>query len=167
MILTIETPTTDTFAPFGTLVQQPKRATDANGPGWQWWDNLACFETPDSMIAIGYLHLQPSQLAFDWAERHMYSQEMIIPLGGPCLIYVAPALYPDEPAHMPGLDQFRVFQLDQGQAVILDSGVWHGAPVAVDQAIQVIVLLKQNTGETDKYYQSFSDRKVTISPVVL
>ncbi len=87
---------------------------------------------------------------------------MIVPLAGACLVYVGPAEYPEQPDQLPELDHFRVFEVREGQAVILNPGVWHGAPLAVGSPLSAIVLLKQGTGTTDVTVVRFEDRPVEI-----
>lgn len=168
MQTTIRELTPDAFAPYGKIVEKPARATDASGPGWQWWGELLELgggAEPSGArrnYAAGYLDLRPASLRFDWAERHMDSDEMIIPLSGDCLVYVAPADHPDQPAQMPALDQFQVFRVRQGQAVLLNRGVWHGAPLAEDRPLNALVLLLHNTGKQDVFINRFESTPVEI-----
>jgi hypothetical protein len=62
---------------------------------------------------------------------------------------VGPPDYPGDPGRRPALEQFEVFRVGQGQAVLLTPGVWHGAPMAVERPLQAIVLLHENTGRDD------------------
>ena len=160
--LSIQELTSAAFAPFGRVIEQPARPVDAIGPGWQYWGEMLTLHGGDRPYALGYLHLQPAELRFDWAERHMLSDELLAPLGGDCLVYVAPADHPDQPEHMPDLGRFQVFRVRSGQAVILQPGVWHGAPLAIDQALNVLVLLLQNSGQQDVFLNRFEDQPVVI-----
>ncbi len=162
MDILIEKLTQDSFTPYGILIQQPNRPADAKGDGWSWWAENTFLPNVQKPYGIGYLDLRPDKLSFDWAERHMHSQEMIIPTGGDCLIYVAPAEYPEEPAHMPQQGKFRVFRVKVGEAVILREGVWHGEPLAVNQPVKALVLLLKNTGKEDVYINRFEDQPVRI-----
>jgi ureidoglycolate hydrolase len=92
----------------------------------------------------------------------MHSAEAIVPLGGSCLVYVGPAEHPDQPEHLPELDRFRVFEVPEGQGVILSPGVWHGAPLAVDHAMSALVLLKHGTGATDVVIVRFAETPVDL-----
>src|SRR5690349_2582792 len=114
MKLSIENLTAQAFAPFGAVIEQPKRPTDASGSGWQWWGEMVNLAGGDRPYSIGYLDLQPAPLRFDWAERHMHSDELLTPLGGDCLVYVGPPDHPDEPAHLADLNRFRVFRVCKG-----------------------------------------------------
>jgi ureidoglycolate lyase len=152
------------FAPYGKVIEMPRRPQDAAGSGWKWWGETALLEGDARPYGIGYLDLQPAELCFDWAERHMRSMELLIPTGGDCLVYVGPPDHPDEPAHLPPLERFEVFRVRQGQGVLLDRGVWHGAPLALERPLNVIVLLHQNTGREDTAVVRFPDSPVIIHP---
>ncbi len=162
MKLAIEPLTAEAFRPFGQVIKQPQRTPDAAGPGWQWWSETALMQSDGRPYGIGYLDLQLTELQFDWAERHMRSTEMLIPAGGDCLVYVGPPDHPDQPDRLPPLDRFRVFLLEQGQGVLLHPGVWHGAPLAIDRPLNVVVLLLQATGSTDTSLVRFTDTPVEI-----
>jgi ureidoglycolate hydrolase len=142
----------DAFAGYGTVVRQPEREHDAEGPGWRWWAETASLAATGSAYGIGFLDLRPAPLRFDWAERHLRSPEMIVALAGSCLVYVsAAAPERDEPG------TFEVFRLDPGQGVILSPGVWHGAPLAVDGPAAAMVLLREGTGVEDTAIVRFRD----------
>lgn len=155
MNLVIEALTKESFAPFGTIIEQPGRANDASGPGWQWWGELVKLGGENRPYAIGYLDLHPAPLRFDWAECHALSDELIIPLGGDCIVYVAPP-HAAEPTLLPPMETFRAFHLRPGQAVLLAPGVWHGAPLAIYERLNVIVLLLHNTSQQDTHISRFA-----------
>lgn len=162
MKLKIENLTVEAFAPFGEVITQPERGQDAQGPGWTWWGENHVLAGSDRQYGIGYLDLQPAELSFNWAERHMHSDELLVPMGADCLVYVGPPDYPDEPDRLPQLERFRVFRLRQGQGVLLGKGVWHGAPMALDQPLNVTVLLLKGTGKNDGHVVRFEDTPVEI-----
>lgn len=162
MKLKIEELTVESFAPFGEVIVQPARAYDAQGPGWMWWGENHTLAGGDRKYAIGYLDLAPAELTFNWAERHMRSDELLIPMGGDCLVYVGPPDHPDEPDRLPSLERFRVFRLHKGQGVLLRKGVWHGAPMALDLPLNVTVLLLKDTGKIDGHVVRFEDTPVQI-----
>jgi len=162
MHLPIQDLTPETFAPFGEAIAQPPRSADASGPGWQWWGETALLAGDTRPFGIGYLDLHAADLRFDWAERHMRSAEMLIPAGGDCLVYVGPPEHPEQPDLLPPLDRFQVFRVRQGQAVLLHPGVWHGAPLAIDRPLNVVVLLLQGTGASDTSVVRFAETPVEI-----
>jgi ureidoglycolate hydrolase len=92
----------------------------------------------------------------------MQASELLLPLGGECLVYVGPPDYLDEPDRMPGLERFRVFGVKQGQGVLLKPGVWHGAPLAFGGQLNVAVLLLKDTGAMDTSLVRFEEHPVLI-----
>ncbi len=162
MELPIEPLTPQAFAPFGQVIRQPDSRPSATGPGWRWWGETALLAGDQRPYSIGYLALEPADLRFDWAERHMQTAELLIPSGGDCLVYVGPPEHLERPEQLPPLDRFRVFRVRQGEAVLLQPGVWHGAPLAIDRPLNVVVLLLQHTGSTDTSVVRFADQPVVI-----
>lgn len=162
MKLSIQETTPEAFAPFGKVIQQPARASDGSGSGWQWWGELAHMAGGDRPYAIGYLDIQPAGLRFDWAERHMHTDELLAPLGGDCLVYAAPADFPEAPGRLPALERFQVFRVRQGQAVLFNKGVWHGAPLSAGEPLNVLVILLSNTGAQDGYVARFAETPIEI-----
>jgi ureidoglycolate lyase len=156
--------TSAAFAPYGKVIEMPERTQDAAGTGWKWWGENVLMEGDARPYGIGYLDLQPADLRFDWAERHMRSVELLIPVSGDCLVYVGPPDHQDKPDQMPPLERFKVFRVRQGQGVLLGRGVWHGAPLALDRPLNVIVLLHHNTGKEDTAVVRFSDSPVMVRP---
>jgi ureidoglycolate hydrolase len=134
----------ETFARYGTVLRQPARPHDAEGPGWRWWAETASLAATGGPYGIGFLDLRPAPLRFDWAERHERSPEMIVALAGSCLVYVSAAA-PERDAP----EAFEAFRVGSGQGVILAPGVWHGAPLAVDGPAAAMVLLREGTGVED------------------
>ena len=145
--------TADAFAPFGRVVDSPEREPDSKGDPWRWWAETALLDTGDRRYAVGYLEVEPGRLAFDWAERHMRSEELVIPVRGELLLYAGPPEQGSEPAR----DRFRVFRVRPGQAVVLGRGVWHGAPLAADGPASALVLLQERTGQEDTELVRFEE----------
>jgi ureidoglycolate lyase len=146
--------TPEAFEAFGTVIDRPAAAADASAPGWSWWADAGGLPVADRPYAVGYLALEPAEPAFDWAERHERSAELIAPLSGECLVYVA--------APGPEPEDFRVFRVEPGQGVMLHPGVWHGAPLAPERPTAAMVLLLEGTGARDTVVRTFSDNPIRI-----
>ncbi len=162
MKIRLEELSPEAFMPFGQVVEQPPRACDAAGPGWKWWGENLLLAGIEESYAIGYLDLQPVSLCFDWAERHMQTDELVIPLGGDCAVYVAPPHYLEEPDRLPARETFRAFRVPVGKAVLFGKGVWHGAPLAIERATKAMVLLLHGTGQRDARVVRFAQQPVEI-----
>jgi ureidoglycolate hydrolase len=160
--LSVSTLTADAFEPFGRVIDRPGRVHDAAGPGWSWWAETLLLEGDGRPWGVGYLDLSPSPRRFDWAERHMRTLEAIVPVAGSCLVYVAPADHPEEPARLPSFDRFQVFRVPPGAGVVMNAGVWHGAPLADAGPARAIVLILKGTGKEDVTLVRFEDTPVEI-----
>jgi ureidoglycolate hydrolase len=159
--LVAEPVTGEAFSSYGTVIEAPSRPSDASAPGWTWWAEVAGLPPEPRGYGFGYLRLEPAGSSFDWAERHMRSPELIVPLGGACTVYVGPAER-EEPGRLPPLASFRAFRVEPGQAVLLAPGVWHGAPFADGAPGAALVALAVGTGGEDTVVVRFEDTPVKI-----
>jgi ureidoglycolate lyase len=161
--LPLEALTATDFEPYGRVVELPQQEPHATGPGWRWWGEVIDLEGDGRPWSVGYLDLEPTPLAFDWAERHMRSREAIIATSGDVAVYVGPAEAPDHPDQIPPRERFRVFRVPRGSAVVLEPGVWHGAPFALTGPTSALVLLLEGTGRDDVTVVRFEKERVEIS----
>jgi ureidoglycolate hydrolase len=150
------------FGPFGRVIERPSRGHDAEGPAWRWWAETMTLDGDDRRWGVGYLDLQPAEPRFDWAERHLRTLEAIVPIDGDILVYVAEAGRSDEPGARPPLEEFRVFRVPRGTGVVLDRGVWHGAPLADGGPAKAIVLILEGTGADDVDLARFEGSPVRV-----
>ncbi len=148
------------FAPYGRVVEAPPRPADASGPGWTWWAETALLSGDGRPWGLGYLTLEPTDLRFDWAERHMRTLEAVFPAGGDAFVYVGPPDHPEKPQRLPSFERFEVFRVPAGKGVVMDRGVWHGAPFATDAPSGAIVLILEGTGRSDVTLARFPDTPV-------
>ncbi len=160
--LAVEPLTPRSFEPFGEVIATPSRSPDASGPGWTWWAEATLLVGDGRSWGVGHVALEPVPLRFDWAERHMKSKEAVIATSTDLFVYVAPALHPDEPARRPPLGDFRVFRIPAGCGVVLNEGVWHGAPLTAGDPSAALVLLQEGTGREDVTMVNFVDSPVTV-----
>jgi ureidoglycolate hydrolase len=160
--LPVRTLTPEAFEPFGRVLERPRRVEDAAGPGWSWWAETLLLESDGRPWGIGYLDLQAADPRFDWAERHMHTPEAIVPIAGSCLVYVAPPDHPEDPMRLPPFERFEVYRVPPGTGVVMDTGVWHGAPLADGGPARAIVLIREGTGRDDVTLVRFEDMPVGI-----
>jgi ureidoglycolate hydrolase len=153
--------TADAFASFGHVIERPARAQDAEGPGWNWWAETSALRSDGRPWTFGYLDLKSAPFRFDWAERHLRTQEVVLAGASDIVMYVAEPV-PGEPDRLPVLDDFHAFRVPAGRGIVMEPGVWHGAPFATDANSNAIVLLLEGTGRDDVTVIRFSDSPVDI-----
>jgi ureidoglycolate hydrolase len=158
----VEKLTPQSFSPFGRVVRPPARDPDAEGPGWRWWAEIAALTGDGTIWGLGYLVLEPAALRFDWAEHHSHTQEAVIATSADLLIYVAPPGRGERASSSPDPSKFRVFRLPARTGVVLDRGVWHGAPLAIETRTAALVLLLEGTGHSDVTLSRFAQSPVEI-----
>jgi ureidoglycolate lyase len=144
------------FAALGTVVERPATPPDAEGRGFAWWAEAGLLDD-EAPYALGFLELEPAGLRVDWAERHARSREAVVALSGPCLLYAGSA------GSSPP-DGLRAFRLEPGQGVVLERGVWHGAPLALDGGASALVVLRRGTGDDDVELVRFEPIEVSPCP---
>jgi ureidoglycolate lyase len=145
----------EAFSALGRVVDEPAGPPDASGDAWRWWAETALLGPVDGRYALGYLELEDEGRGFDWAERHLRSEELVVPVRGELLLYAG------EPSSN-GPAGFRAFRMRPGQAALLDKGVWHGAPLAVGGPAAALVLLLEGTGATDTEVVRFDEVTVEV-----
>jgi len=158
--LRVEPLTPDAFAPYGKVIGRPQRPGDAAGSGWRWWAETALLAGDGRPWGVGWLELEPTASRFDWAERHMRTLEAMVATSGDVLVYVGPADHPDEPSRLPPFEAFRMFRVPSGSGVIMDRGVWHGAPFSAGAPTSAVVFLQEGTGRHDVTLVRFSETPV-------
>jgi ureidoglycolate lyase len=156
---TIEELSPESFEPFGRVIARPSDPAQATGDGWRWWAEVAPLTGDDHRWGVGYLDLEPTDLRIEWAERHRRTDEAVVATSSEILLYVAPA---DDDAAEPSLTDLRVFRIPPGSAVVLDRGVWHGAPFASSGPTTALVFILEGTGASDVEVVRFPDNAIQI-----
>lgn len=151
--------TAASFRPFGRVLEMPSEEAHARGPGWRWWAEIALLPDDGRRWGVGYLDLEPTEPRFDWAERHLRTVEAVVATSADLLVYVGA---PRGGGGLPPLGDFRVFRVPPGAGVVMDPGVWHGAPLAPGRATSALVLLLEGTGRDDVTVERFADTPVDI-----
>jgi ureidoglycolate lyase len=87
------------------------------------------------------------------SEYHNYTGEVIIPLDGDVIAYVAP------PSKVPVPEQTQAFLIPKGTVIRLEVGVWHMGPFpAGDQDVHMMLALPQRTYKNDCYVVEYDEK---------
>lgn len=122
------------FSPFGTIVTAPKGQPTSRGADFKFWSDIANYHIAgETEIGLCTVYAQPKQ-EIAGVERHLRTPELLIPVDAP---FVLP-LYDD------GSVKVEAFRVNVGEAVVINTGVWHGPclPVGKNQATYFVIFRK-------------------------
>lgn len=97
-------------------------------------------------------------------EQHKKTQEIYIPLDGDVIIVVAKPDALDKQEF--NESDFAAFHVPKGTMVIMDEGVWHEAPMTLNERTNVLVIYRDKTGEEDKKLIEMSDIDLKLEVVL-
>ncbi|XUU60445.1 ureidoglycolate lyase [Erythrobacter sp. HA6-11] len=133
----------DNFARFGKLI----RPHESAGRGTQFYDDaVAVWDIPgmvtDEEATISVARTYPRPLSVIWMERHFKHTQVFMPVNGqPFHLVVAPS----NQNNVPDVDAVRAFTFDGKAGVMLDLGIWHEFPFAIEDAADIAVFLRRET----------------------
>lgn len=142
--------TEDNFKKFGKVVKSPKGDPTAQAADFKFWSDIANYEIDGSTeIGICTVFKQPKN-NIEGMERHLNTPEILIPIDAP---FVLPLLKDGETE-----EQTEAFQVDIGEAVVIDKAVWHGAclPVGKDES-SYFVIFRKGTPNEDVYKKDIKE----------
>ncbi len=132
----------ENFNTFGSVVTTPQKEPTAAASTFTFWSDIAHY-TIDTETEIGLCAVfRQSETVINEMERHLHTPEILIPIDAP---FVLPLLHEGEKD-----GQIQAFQVNIGQAVIIDAAVWHGAciPVGKKQS-SYFVIFRRGTPHND------------------
>jgi len=132
----------DNFKKFGKVVQLPADAPTAEGDTYKFWADIAHYEI-NGNTEIGLCTVTaPTGNRIDGLERHLSTPEILIPVDTP---FALPLLIDGEPE-----SNLQVFRVNIGEAVAIDTGVWHGASIPLEKPrATYFVIFRQWTPHED------------------
>ncbi len=134
--------TPENFKKFGQIVTSPKSEPTSQAVDYKFWSDLAHYlVNGETEIGLCTVYQQPTT-EISGMERHTRTPEILIPIDAP---FVVPLLRDDDPA-----EQTTAFQVNIGEVVVIDKGVWHGAclPVGKKES-SYFVIFRRNTPHED------------------
>lgn len=127
------------FERFGRLAVRPDADPLAADDTFAFWSDVTRYEI-DGETEIGFctVYRQERDVVY-WMERHEHTPEVLIPIDAP---FTLPVMTRD--------GDVELFRVDLGQAVVIDTGVWHSAckPVGAAEATYFVVF-RRGTPQED------------------
>jgi len=133
--------TSENFAKFGSVVGAPTVAPTSQAPSYKFWSDLANYHIEgETEIGLCTVYRQP-RMEITGVERHLKSPEILIPIDAPFILPLLPDGKPES--------ELEAFRVDIGQAVIVGSGVWHGAclPVGKPESSYFVIFRRRTPYE--------------------
>ena len=125
--------TEELFRPYGTLLAMPMKPDEKTvySEGFTFFRNRTTFQCDDGKLGIGISHILKKPFRAGSMERHLTTDELNVPLDGDMVAIFAKPKTTDI-LEIPNYEEVDAFILRQGQAVVIDKGVWHWCPMPVE-----------------------------------
>lgn len=134
------------FDDFGSFVHTAQQDPAAQLAEFSFWNKLAVLNL--TIVSIGMVEAHPqSKMVSTTFEQHERTTESLIPAGGDVVLVLAKSIA--DAADQIDLQSVRAFRLKAGDAVVLNPGVWHFAPLALRKSVKVWVLFENDTPVND------------------
>jgi hypothetical protein len=132
---------TEPEASFGSFVRSMAGTpTTSEGKDYKFWSDIARYTIDgETEVGICTVYAQPGVPVAE-LERHLHTPELLIPIDAP---FVVPLMREGDPAPM-------AFRVDIGEAIVINTAVWHGAsqPVGVKES-SYFVIFRRGTPHDD------------------
>ncbi|MFT3966222.1 MAG: ureidoglycolate lyase [Sphingobium sp.] len=137
--LLAEPATAEALVPFGQLIGGPPDETACLSNFYEQAVRVQKTSFQSSLpVELSLCTIEPRALSVRWLERHFQHTQAFLPLGGkPFVIVMAPPTEGD----LPDPETVRAFHFDGSTGFMLNLGVWHEFPFALEPGTQVAVLL--------------------------
>lgn len=134
--------TSENFANFGKAVTAPTKAPTSQAGDYRFWSDIANYHIDgDTEIGLCTVYQQPV-MEISGVERHLRTPEILIPIDAP---FILPLLLEGQPE-----SAVEAFQVNLGEAVVIDKAVWHGACLpAGKKESSYFVIFRRNTPHED------------------
>ena len=142
--LSVREATTDSLAPFGRVITHRDREPTFDSPEFAFFADLAIAGFgPET--AFGMVVARPGPLTATTFERHHLTPELVAPLDGEVVVILG-AKSDQGP---PPVTDYTAFRVRPGTVLLLDPGVWHFAPLAIDSIVSILIGFRRGTPSDD------------------
>ncbi|MEI2418263.1 ureidoglycolate lyase [Orrella sp. JC864] len=141
--LAVQALTPEAFAPYGWMLGKPYPAHQAvpafSNAATDFWHEHAFDAGPDGEVEVLWVNYR-SGAEVGQLEKHLLTQQAIVPLTGPVVHVVAAS----DAAGAPALGTLAAFAVPQGQGICMRPGCWHATRVAQGQ-VSCLMLTRRST----------------------
>lgn len=134
------------FAPYGKWVTETSKEPDADCEELKFWNRLGVMDHKGNTSISIVQTYGKNGLIEETMEQHAATGEALLPTED---IYIVAALSDKTDSKKPDLNTVKAFPVKKGEAVILNPGVWHHAPLTEAEVANTFVAFYENTPDED------------------
>jgi ureidoglycolate hydrolase len=139
----------ENFSRYGKVVSTPSGKPTSEGDDYRFWSDIANYNIEgETEVGICTVYKQEDEKIYG-LERHLRTPEILIPIDAP---FILPVESEDENK------QLEYFQVDVGEAVIMNEAIWHGPCLPVGKSdSSYFVIFRRRTPYEDVEKKSLID----------
>ena len=140
--------TPENFQAFGKVISvTAKPQPDTQSDIQTFYGQLAMMQCHGS-IEFGVCVAKNRAFVVDILEQHAETAELLAALRGDFITPVTTSVVIDGKEY-PDMEKVVAVQVNQGEGVVFDKGIWHWTPYAVTESSDVLVAFKADTPKND------------------
>jgi ureidoglycolate hydrolase len=144
----------ESFSDYGLWINGSQRAPDADIPELKFWNKLGIMKHEGNTSISIVQTYGKNGLVEETLEQHMTTGEALLPTED---IYIVVALSEKKDPRKPDFNTVKAFPVKKGEAVILNPGVWHHAPLTKAETANTFVAFYENTPDEDFFAYELKD----------
>jgi ureidoglycolate hydrolase len=147
--------TKENFAPYGQLFEiQTGEGASCITERFNFWPRLATFRCERGEVQIGISTFLKRPFRLCSMERHLTSEEVMIPLTGSVVIAFA-AEDGADPEELPDAGRVEAFLIPPAKGIVVKRNVWHWTPMPLEDQTSIICMFETGTEMTDVLIRNF------------
>lgn len=144
------------FTKFGKIADATIKPPLVDAENLKFWTTIASYKV-DGETEIALCQVKRSVDSVGMLERHIKTPEILVPIEGDFILPVAPARSLQDPAEAPEAASVEAFLVHSDQAVVMDVGVWHTAPIPVGKETSFFVIFRKETTKQDAVFKKLKN----------
>jgi ureidoglycolate hydrolase len=144
--------TANSFSKFGKVADAHTVPPLVETENLKFWTTIATY-TVDGETEIALCHVKKSVDFVGLLERHVKTPEILVPIKGDFILPVAPAGNLENSTEITEASSVEAFLVRSDQAVVMEKGVWHTAPIPIGKETSFFVIFKKETTKQDAVFK--------------
>jgi len=148
--------TPSSFAKFGKVADSKIKPPLVDAENLKFWTTIATY-TVEGDTEIALCQVKNSTNSVGMLERHIKTPEILVPIEGDFILPVAPAGNLQDTDEIPEASGVEAFLVHSDQAVVMEKGVWHTAPIPTGKEISFFVIFRKETTKQDAVFKKLKN----------